>query len=117
LSDSAYEALVKRTVSDIEANAGRGTPVFRGQVLDLAFLLERIREITLDPQVQEYSGTLFDYLHRFEAMTGTPCRHLFDDEDNALPLSIQAALEMFIKLGGLSRFRRGQRYFFGHPIG
>lgn len=116
LSETEYEKVVWNTKTHIENKIGEGVPVFRGEMLSLELIINRIKETTENHRIQEYWAVLDFDLHLFEAMTGTPCEGLFDDEDNPLPLSIRATIENFEKEGHLSKFRRGQRYFFGHSV-
>lgn len=116
LSNTEYEKFVRDTAREVEAMAGIDVPVFGGETLDLRNIITEIKMLTQDPDIQEYAGILMGYLHRFEAITGFPCKSLFDEEGNPLSLSIRAIIETFEQEGFLSKFRPGQRYFFGHLL-
>ena len=116
VSSSEYEEIVRNKVKEIEAEVGRDIPVLRGQALDLKNIIGEIKKLTQNPDIQEYTGILMDDLHRFEAITGWPCQGLFDEDGNALPLSMRATIEAFEQEGHLARFRPAHKYFFGHSI-
>jgi hypothetical protein len=117
LSLADYERLVTSTAATIKARVGAGAAVFMGSLLDIKIILARVRTIVSSPDLRDYSGTLMDYLHRFEALTGWPCHGLFDEDGNPLPLSIRATIESFEHGRRVLDFEPGRRYFFGRLIG
>jgi hypothetical protein len=52
---------------------------------------------------------------RFEASTGIDCSSFYLDRQFQ-PLRAAALIEAFLEDPGVSRYRDGERYFFGHPI-
>jgi hypothetical protein len=56
-----------------------------------------------------------DLRRRFEVATGIDCSSFYLDRQFQ-PLRAAALIEAFLEDPGVSRYRDGERYFFGHPI-
>jgi hypothetical protein len=116
ITPSKYDDIVRRRASEIDQELGPSVAVYRGNILDVGTLINKIKALAGSSEVQELSGTLMDDLNRFEALTGWPCVGLFDEEGNALPLNIRATIESFERTNPLKGFQAGHRYFFGRII-
>jgi hypothetical protein len=90
------------------------TPVYEGQVLDIARTAEVLYE-----RLTSKDDTI-DRIYReemlFEASTGVDCSAFFDKDNILQYLPAAAIMETFLESDAPARFEPGQRYFFGHPI-
>lgn len=106
---SVYESAVNAAYGELEARFGRDAHVFRGELLDVRRLAERLLEALQRPYFS------MSWRHRFEASTGTDCSGFYK-RGELQPLAAAAIVEDFLESGAAERFEPGVRYFFGHRI-
>ena len=97
----------------LAAELGPDAFVWAGAPLDVNRLVDHFLRAAKDPSPG--SGQFINLRHRFEAWTGERCEHFFY-AFRSQRLEITATLEDFVRSGKGSRYRPGQRYFYGHPI-
>lgn len=110
-----YFEIVKNALANLAHTQASGpTPVYNGAVLDISFLSRRLHERLLvdDPQLGRINRERF----AFEAATGRDTRGFYNENGTLLRLAAAGIIEDYFESDEASRFRPGQRYFFGHPI-
>ena len=116
LSQDQYEYLVRSVRRDCESRYGVDTAILEGRPLSLAYIMQRIEVLCDGGEAYEFSGTISMYFDLFEALTGRPTIGVFDREVAVDPHAAINVLAEFQRSGGLARFERGQRYFFGRRL-
>jgi hypothetical protein len=116
LTPEAYRAAVADAALRAERAHGREAAIFEGQPLSLAYILDRIEELSGGEDAVDYSGTISRYVDMFEAMTGSSTLGVFEEDVTVIPVAAIELVDAFRSSGQVSRYEPGRRYFFGVPL-
>ncbi|WP_136619368.1 MULTISPECIES: hypothetical protein [Mesorhizobium] len=111
----SYFDVVQKAFRDVrDSLPSEATPVYEGKTYDVGQLAQRLLDRLRSDDRQ--FGRINRERVAFEAATGLDTRSFYTENGTLLRLPAAAIVEGFLDSDDVSRFRPGQRYFFGHPI-
>jgi len=116
VSYQEFRSISLDKIDEIETRIGKNIPIMYGEILDIRNVVKKIGGILNIDNLSEYNDLAYDYISKFESMTGMISSDWFNEDESIQATNIQNSFNLFEKTNLYNSFLPGKRYFFSHPI-